>query len=111
MKEEKTYWKEDNKYFVPTELSLDVYDNKQSRLLYNFMSQNDGIQDVSNKVFYITNKDQLKWITRNFETTSKKCKVVDLVEETEGHIVVSSIYKLKIKRQYNIGLWKVEFID
>jgi hypothetical protein len=111
MKEEKTYWKENNKYFVPTELSLDVYDNKQSRLLYNFMSQNDGIQDVSNKVFYITNKDQLKWITKNFETTSKKCKVVDLVEETEGHIVVSSIYKFKIKRQHNIGLWKVEFID
>lgn len=111
MENEKIIWTGDNKYFVPAQLTLEVANKSNARLLYPFMHRNDGIQKIENKVFYINKKEQIKWIEKNFYTKNKKMIIEEIVKKEHGNIMISSIYKFKIKRTEPIGLWKVYYIN
>lgn len=111
IEKEKATWKKDAKYFVPAQLTLEVANNSNARLLYSYMHQNDGIQEISKKVFYVNTKKQIGWIEKNFNTKNKKMIIEEVVLKNQGNIMISSIYKFKIKRTEPIGLWKIYYID
>lgn len=111
IKNEKKSWEDDKKYFVPAQLTLEVASEKNARLLYPFMLHNDGIQNTENIVIYINRKEQIKWIEKNFLTKNKKMIIEEVVKKQNGNIMISSIYKFKIKRTEPIGLWKIYFIN
>lgn len=111
MKNEKSSWEVDKKYFVPAQLTLEVASEQNARLLYPFMLRNEGIQNTENIVIYINKKEQLKWIEKNFLTKNKKMIIEEVVKKQNGNIMISSIYKFKIKRTEPIGLWKISFIN
>lgn len=109
LKIETKSWNENTKYYSYAPVSLEIVDKPNARLLYSFMMHNDGIQNTDNKVFYITTKKQLDWIYKNFDTKNKHINIKQIIPETEGNIIISSIYKFKIIRTDSIGLWKVLF--
>lgn len=109
IKNEKISWNASTKYYVPSQLSLEVVDQSNARLIYPFMLHNDGIQDVKSKVFYIYKKEQLRWIKKNFNTSNKTIDIQELIPETEGHYMISSLYKLKKIRSTPFGLWKISY--
>lgn len=111
VKQEKMNWDTSKKYFVPSQLSLEVVDQSNTRLLYPFMKQNDGIQDTKNKIFYIYNKDQIKWIEKNFNTKNKKMYIEEMLPENPGHLIISSLYKFKKLRSSPFGLWKIYYAE
>lgn len=105
-------WKaSEYKYFLPSQLCLEVADNKLARLLYPFMHLNDGIQSTQDKVFYVYTKKQLEWIKKNFDTTSRSQVIEKIVEPEEGEIRISSLYRFKVVRNDSIGLWRVSYIE
>ncbi len=109
LKIETKSWNENTKYYSYAPVSLEIVGKPNARLLYPFMLHNDGIQNTDNKVFYITTKKQLNWIYKNFDTKNKLININQIIPETEGNIIISSIYKLKIIRTDSIGLWRVLF--
>ena len=111
MENEKKTWNTNNYYFVPSQLTLEVANEPNSRLLYPYMRLNDGVKETTNAVFYIVQKEELDWVNRNFKTKNKKIVIKEIVPETKGHIIISSLYKFKIKRQSSIGLWRVSFSE
>jgi hypothetical protein len=108
---EKSKWQDDIKYFVPAQLTLEVADMPNARLLYSFMIHNDGIQRVEDRVFYITSKDQIQIIKKSFHIKDKKLILIELIPESEGHIIMTSLLKKQIKKADKSGLWKVKFVD
>lgn len=108
---EKENWNNDEiRYYVPQELITQVVNNKNARMYYFFMLKNDGFQNTENKVFYITDKNEIEWIDRAFNTKNKKIKIEELVKESNGFIRPISIVKFKIIRISKIGLWKITYI-
>jgi len=109
--EEKT-WRQDStrRYYVPSQLSMEVYDNEKARLLYNWMYKDFGIQDARSRVFYIYSKRQREWIDTNFRSDGARWETSEIVPPERGSLKPSSFYRLKPVYDDSIGLWRVRAV-
>lgn len=102
-------WNSDYKYYIPSQLSMEVIDNSRSRLLYSFIRHNEGIQEVNQKKFYIYKQSQKQWILENFNTKEQKMIFKELIPAFKGEIILSSINHFRAIRSDSIGLWSIVF--
>jgi|GEM_PF-727097 len=107
--EEKT-WETDTskKYYAPAQLSMEIYDNPQARLLYSWMYKDIGIQDAQSHVFYIYNKSQLAWIQKNFRSKGARWETQEMIPPAQGSMRIASFYRCRLLYHDSVGLWKVQ---
>ncbi len=107
--EEKTWKKGNTRYYLPSQLSMEVIENPNARLLYSFMRHNEGIQPSDQNLFYTFRSPHKEWVLKNFDVQDKKMIVKEILPPHRGEIIISSLYKFKEIRNDSIGFWAIYF--